>query len=114
MIPVITQGTYVVGDGDVTLDVTIGDGQTGFISVLLNDTEVESGSDQVHAVLGPGPLVRGSTVEVFARVSWVSTSPNSSLAYDWNGGPAPRTDIASGSFDVNGEPTPYQATYRLA
>jgi hypothetical protein len=113
-IPVVTQGTYIVGPGAVTLDATIGEGNTGFISILLNGNEVATGNDGARADLGPGDLLRGSEVEVFARVSQMSPSPRSSLTYDWNGGPAPQTDIARGNFQVNGEPTPYHAIYRLA
>jgi hypothetical protein len=112
-IPVVTHGTYIVGPGDVTFDATIGEGHTGFISISLNGTEVATGNDSARADLGSGELLRGGEVEVFARVSQMSPSPRSSMAYDWNGGPAPQTDIANGNFDVNGEPTPYQALYRL-
>jgi hypothetical protein len=112
-IPVVTNGTYTVGSGDVTFEAAMGDGHTGFISISLNGSEVAFGNDSARAELGPGDPLRGSEVEVFARVSRMSPASRNSMIYDWNGGPAPRTDVASGNFDVNGEPTPYQAIYRL-
>jgi hypothetical protein len=104
--------TYRIGDGPVTLEVVIGEGQKGRIAVLLNGTEVARGDGHVRKVLGAG--LDGGVVEIFSVVS--HTNPQTtriSVTHTWSGGPAPQQDVDSGDFASDPDPTFVEPTYQL-
>jgi hypothetical protein len=104
--------TYVVDDGAVTLEVVIGEGQKGMAAILLNGAEVARGQGRVVKNLGSG--LAGATVEVFSVVN--HTNPDTtriSVMYKWRGGPSPQTDVDSGDFSTDPDPTFIEPTYHL-
>jgi hypothetical protein len=104
--------TYTVDDGAVTLEVVIGEGQKGTAAILLNGTEVARGQGRVMKNLGSS--LAGATVEIFSVVN--HTNPDTtriSVTYRWRGGPAPQTDVDSGDFSTDPDPTFIEPTYHL-
>lgn len=104
--------TYRIGDGPVTLEVVVGEGQKGRIAILLNGDEVARGDGRVRKVLGAG--LDGATVEIFAVVS--HTNPQTtriSVTHSWSGGPAPQQDVDSGDFASDPDPTFVEPAYHL-
>ncbi|HEU4884886.1 MAG TPA: hypothetical protein VFT45_21690 [Longimicrobium sp.] len=104
--------TYPIGDGPVTLEVLIGEGQKGRIAVLLNGAEVARGDGHVRKILGA--QLDGAVVEIFSVVS--HTNPQStriSVTHTWSGGPAPQQDVDSGDFATDGDPAFVEPTYHL-
>jgi hypothetical protein len=114
MNPIVTQGTYDVGDGAViTLEVTFGDGQRGRCSVMLDGREVARGSDRVRAALGAGAALRGGTVSVIGTINRTSPSSRCSVTYDFGGGPSPAQFCGDADFEADGEPVDMDATFTL-
>jgi hypothetical protein len=104
--------TYGVGDGPVTLEVVIGEGQKGKIAILLNGAEVARGDGHVRKVLGSG--LDGAVVEIFSVVS--HTNPQTtriSVTHTWSGGPEARQDVDRGDFATDPDPTFVEPTYQL-
>ncbi len=105
--------TYAVHDGAVTLEVVIGEGQKGMAAIVLNGTEVARGQGRVMKNLGSG--LAGAIVEIFTVVN--HTNPDTtriSVTYRWRGGPAPQTDVDSGDFSTDPDPSFIEPTYHLA
>jgi hypothetical protein len=105
--------TYIVDDGPVTLEVVIGEGQKGRISIVVDGKEVVRGDGRVRKQLGSG--LAGATVEIFTVVS--HTNPQSSrleVSCIWSGGPQPQTDIDRGDFNTDPDPSFVEPIYELA
>ena len=104
--------TYRIGDGPVTLEVLIGEGQKGKIAILLNGDEVARGDGHVRKVLGSG--LGGAVVEIFCVVSHTnSENTRISVTHTWSGGPDPRQDVDRGDFATDEDPTFVEPTYQL-
>lgn len=69
MEPVVCVEEYVGAEGDITLDVVVGEGHRGDILVLLDFEEKGHGTDQIHLDLGPASELSGRTIKVRVRVA---------------------------------------------
>lgn len=114
MNPIVTQGTYAVGNGGrITLEVTIGEGQRGRCSVMVDGNEVARGSDRVVAELGAGAALGGSTVSVIGTINRTSPTPRCSVTYEFGGGVGDGRFEGDANFDKDGEPVDVDATFTL-
>lgn len=92
--------------GPVTLDVTVGESQTGAITVHRGADELDSGADVLTGVpLGSCEDLVGATVTVRATVSVVSEPPRTSVTCRIPGGdgegetfPGPDLELGAGVF----------------
>jgi hypothetical protein len=88
---------YTVGDDDVSLAVTIGNGNDGVTTVFLGGDEIDpvpGRSDQW--VLGAGGDLKDRTLEIDAIVNPV-TSKNIVVTAAFSGGPARKRCAATGT-----------------
>jgi hypothetical protein len=103
---------YVVGNGDVQLEVTIGEGQFGSTLVTVG-AKVFPQQHLFSQVLGSGPALRGQVVSVFSVVNDTNPQTNrTSVTYELTGGPAPLKQTASLTVDEH-ESVDYVATFDL-
>jgi len=105
------QGEYRVGDGDVTLRITVGDGQIGTSLVRLDDQDVASGAIAM-LVVGSGPALVGRRLRVATTVTDVQRLTNrTSMRYLLSGGPDDATFDAAAEVEEEGGSIHYAARF---
>jgi hypothetical protein len=88
---------YTVGVGDVSLVVTIGNGNDGLTTVFLGGDEIEPVPGRPNQwALGPGEDLQDRTLEIDSIVNPV-TSKNIVVTAAFTGGPAKGTCVATGT-----------------
>lgn len=104
---------YAVGDGDVRLKVTIGQGQFGSTLVTVG-AKVFAQERLFDQVIGRGRELRGQAVTVFSVVNDTNLQTNrTSVTYELTGGPTPLKQTAGLTVDEERESVDYVATFTL-
>jgi len=107
------ESNYKVGEGDVQLEVIIGDGQFGSTLVMIGADELE----QVHdfkRVLGKGPDLAGKIVSITSIVTDTNVQTNkTSVTYRLAGGPTPLEHTLAFTVDNERDSVDYEATFKL-
>jgi hypothetical protein len=104
---------YSVGMGDVHLTVTIGEGQQGRSSVLLNAREILRTSPPIGALLlGPGPDLASGTLTVRTVVNDVVAATNRmSVTYKLSDGQSSEEFISKGSVVTENDFLVFEANF---
>jgi hypothetical protein len=91
------QCAYTVGDDDVSVVVTIGNGNDGVTTVFLGGDEIDRVPGRRDQwVLGTGEDLKDRTLEIDSIVNRV-TSKNIVVTAAFSGGPAQKTCAATGT-----------------
>ncbi len=107
------QTDYAVDSGDVSLTITIGDGQLGSSLVRLNDKELGIGEIDGLKV-GKGSAVAGKELFIKTVVTDVNDkTDHTSVRYELKGGASDQTFDLDGSVDEEGGSVIYRATFNL-
>lgn len=110
---VALQTDYQVGTGDVSLTITIGDGQIGSSLVRLGDKELASGEVKKQKI-GAGSSLKGKTLFVKTVVADVNDQTNrTSVRYELKGGKVDRAFDLDASVEEEGGSVIYRATFEL-
>lgn len=105
---------YELADGDVRLSVVVGEGQRGFIEVLLDGAPLEHGHEITTLRVGAGSELAGRKLRVTATVTDTNTSTNrTSVTYTIRGGERTRSWTVQHEVDTEGETVDYDALFRL-
>ena len=106
--------TYAVDTQDVTLSLTIGDGQFGVSDVHLGSQQLVRASGPITVRVGKGPDIAGQTLVVTSVVNDVNTQTNKmSVSYRLTGGKAADAFVASGTVASQGGVLVFQANIAL-
>ena len=106
--------SYVLADGDVTLDVTVGEGQKAFLEVLLNGLSIGHGADVSGLVVGKGSELAGSRLRITATVTDTNTDTNrTSVTYRLTGGRSTMVRTSEHTVDIDGDTVDYDAIFLL-
>jgi hypothetical protein len=106
--------SYLTADGDVKLTVTIGEGQRGFVEVLLNGAVLGSGSGITDLTIGAGPIVAGTRLRVTSTVTDTNEMTNrTSVTYELEGGARPQSWVSDHTLDADGGSVDYDASFLL-
>jgi hypothetical protein len=104
---------YLVADGDIAIDVTIGQAQLGASLLKLDDRQLASGDVRQQAV-GKGADLKGKVLFVKTIVSDVSDKTNlTSVRYGIRGGKADQSFDLSASVQNDGDSVIYRAWFNL-
>ena len=72
-----TRGTIAAQDGEnISLTVTIGDGQFGVIKVMVDSVIIASGQEKLHVSLGDAANLRAKKIKVLSVVNDVNPITN--------------------------------------
>jgi len=105
--------TYEVAGGDVSLTVTIGNGQLGASLVRLGTREIGSGQIKDLPV-GKGPAITGKTLTVKTVVADVNDKTNrTNVGYSLKGGKVPKDYDLEATVDQEGDSIIYRATFEF-
>ena len=105
---------YIVADADVTLDVTVGEGQKAFLEVLLNGLPIGHGADVKGLIVGKGNEVAGSRLRITATVTDTNTDTNrTSVTYRLTGGRTTMIRTSEHTVDIDGDTVDYDAIFLL-
>lgn len=106
--------SYILAEDDVTLDVTVGEGQKAFLEVLLNGLPIGHGADVSGLVIGNGTELAGSRLRITATVTDTNTDTNrTSVTYRLTGGRSPKVRTSEHTVDVDGDTVDYDAIFLL-
>lgn len=106
---------FTCGSGTVTLDVVVGEGHTGGISVYRNGTSIEQGVDELYGVtLGDCASLARVSITIRATVNVVHhQSGRTSLACTLHGAGDEDPYVIEGPEVGVGEPVMFKVTYTL-
>lgn len=106
--------SYIVGDRTVILDVTIGNGQRGYIEVLLNGTLIASGPRISGLAVGADAAVARQKLRITATVTDTNVDTNhTSVTYTLSGGAATQKFQSTHDVDSAGDTVDYDAIFLL-
>jgi hypothetical protein len=106
--------TYAVGSGDITLTITIGDGQLGSSRVTLGKKVLAEGDEIATLPIGKGSILRDKAIQVKSVVSDVNDQTNhTSITYSLRGGPAAADYRLASTVAEEGDSVIYRATIRF-
>jgi hypothetical protein len=104
---------YRVGAGNITLSITVGEGQVGGSVVRLGDQDVAIG-DVKRVTIGPGPSVKGKELFVKSVVTDVDRKADrTSVRYELKGGREDRVFQLEATVNKKGGAAVYRATFHL-
>jgi hypothetical protein len=102
----------VVNAQDVRLSVSIGEGQTGLVSVFLGGTRVSRTPAPIDLLVGNGSQIRDKLLEVRTIVNDVNNQTNKmSVTYQLIGGVAPLELVSKGEVARENEPLDFTAVF---
>lgn len=102
----------VVSAQDVRLSVSIGEGQTGLVSVFLGGTRVSRTPAPIELLVGKGSVLRDKLLEVRTIVNDVNNQTNKmSVTYQLTGGVEPLECISKGEVLRENEPLDFTAVF---
>jgi len=106
--------SYKVGQGDIRLQVVIGDGQFGSTLVTLGSQVWEQAHDFDH-VLGTGVALAGKTLSVTSIVTDTNVQTNqTAVTYRLSGGVVPLEHTVTFTVDDENDSVDYEASIVLA
>lgn len=113
---VVCRRDYTGAEGDVTLDVVVGEGHRGDILVLVGFEEKGHGTDEIHALnLGPASSLAGKTISVRVRVAPVNPqSTRSSVRCTLHSDGADLEHDCQGPKPEDGTPIPFAVDFDVA
>jgi hypothetical protein len=104
---------YEVADAEVTVTVTIGEGQLGSSRVRVGDREVTVG-DVSKVKIGKGSAIAGKELFIKTVVADVNDQTNrTSVSYELKGGKVDKTFDLDATVDEEGGSAIYRATFEL-
>lgn len=104
---------YFVGDGDIKIDVTIGQAQLGASLLRLGQKQLALG-DVVNQLVGKGPGLKGKVLFVKTIVSDVNDKTNAtSVRYRLRGGKSNQTFDLSATVENEGDSIIYRTWFNL-
>ena len=104
---------YEVGDDDVELTITIGDGQIGTSVVKLGTKELGRGAIS-DLPIGAGPSIKTKSLTTKSIVTDVNDRTNkTSVTYVLTGGVRDQTFQSLGTVDQNGDVIICRAAFKL-
>jgi hypothetical protein len=105
---------YKVASSDVFLDVVIGEGQSGSISVSLNDTIIDQENEFVSFPIGNGNDIKGKTLTILSEVSDMLINTNrTSVTFALSGGVSDYKHTCKGTVDVDKDKIEYEININL-
>jgi hypothetical protein len=106
---------YAVTDHrDVRLAVSIGEGQTGLVSVFLGGVKISRTPAPIDLRIGRGDEVRDRLLEIRTLVNDVSNQTNKmSVTYQLTGGVLPVECVSKGETAHDNEPLDFVAVFAL-
>jgi hypothetical protein len=106
--------SYIVAEGPVTLDVSLGEGQKGFIEVLLSGKVLASGTRIEGLELGDGQALAGQKLRITSTVTDTNPMTNrTSVTYRLSGGKSDRRYMSRHEVDSEGDTVDYDAIFLL-
>jgi hypothetical protein len=106
--------SYLTANADVKLSVTIGEGQRGFIEVLMNGAVLASGNGITKLSIGAGPNVAGNRLRVSSTVTDTNEMTNrTSVMYELEGGARDQSWVSEHTIDADGGSVDYDASFLL-
>lgn len=106
--------SYLVASGDVYLEVVVGQGQKGYVEVLLGGAFVTDGKEIRKHNLGKGTNLAGRKLRVTTTVA--DTNPNTNLTtvtYTLSGGKVNKTWESRHTVSAPGGSADYDAIFLL-
>jgi hypothetical protein len=104
----------VVSAQEVRLSVSIGEGQTGLVSVFLGGTRISRTPAPIDLLVGNGSQVRDKLLEVRTIVNDVNNQTNKmSVTYQLTGGMAPLEMVSKGEVAEENAPLDFTAVFAL-
>lgn len=104
---------YKVGEGDVSLSLRIGEGQTGTTEVFLGTTPLVTVSGDIGNLrIGKGPELVGKKLNVRSIINDVMSNTNRmAVSYELRGGTRARNFDADGEVATNGALLRFRAVF---
>ncbi|HEY6359479.1 MAG TPA: hypothetical protein VIX63_00175 [Vicinamibacterales bacterium] len=105
---------YRVADGEVRLAVSIGEGQTGLVSVFLGGVKISRSPAPIDLRVGEGSEIRDKLLEVRTIVNDVNSQTNKmSVTYQLTGGTSAMEQVSRGEVGVDNQPLDFVAVFAL-
>jgi hypothetical protein len=105
--------SYQIGDGEVRLQVAIGEGQFGSTRAVVGTKQVDDVHD-MDTVLGKGSDLRGRELVITSVVTDTNPQTNrTSVTYRLSGGSTPLKQELSFTVESDADSVLYKATFRL-
>jgi hypothetical protein len=105
---------YPVADGEVRLAVSIGEGQTGLVSVFLGGVKISRTPAPIDVRVGKGDDVRDKLLEVRTIVNDVNSQTNKmSVTYQLTGGKSDLEQVSRGEAATDNQPLDFLAVFAL-
>jgi hypothetical protein len=102
----------VVNAQDVRLSVSIGEGQTGLVSVFLGGIRISRSPAPIDLRVGNGSHIRDTLLEVRTIVNDINNQTNKmSVTYQLTGGVLPLECISKGEVARENEPLDFTAVF---
>jgi hypothetical protein len=106
--------SYVVADDEVKLTVEIGEGQKGFVEVLLDGMPIGQGDGITDLPIGPGPKLGGRKLRVTSTVTDTNKDTNNtSVTYTLKGGRQTQSYHSRYEVEAPGGTVDYDAIFLL-
>lgn len=105
---------YPVAGGEVRLAVSIGEGQTGLVSVFLGGVKISRTPAPIDVRIGNGSDVRDKLLEVRTIVNDVNSQTNKmSVTYQLTGGKSDLEQVSRGEAATDNQPLDFLAVFAL-
>ena len=105
---------YAVADGEVRLAVSIGEGQTGLVSVFLGGVKISRTPAPIDVRVGTGSDIRDKLLEVRTIVNDVNSQTNKmSVTYQLTGGKSGLEHVSKGEVGAEHQALDFIAVFAL-